>query len=203
MMGKLPVKDNRLDIAIRLIDQANGADPRIVVSDGVERPAELVYAERMSRKLDDFFPGAPDHLRIAIRAQHIERWTSPRKSYAEGRAGYLKWRQDLKDFHARRAGDLMREAGYKPDEIERVGSLIRKERMKRDEEAQTVEDVACLVFLEYYAAEFIAGHDDEKIIDILRKTARKMSARGLEAAAALPLTGRLGELLEKALATGH
>ena len=134
-----------------------------------------------------------------MRAQHIERWTCRRKSYPEGRAGYLKWRSDLKSFHAERAGELMREAGYEDRDIERVGALIRKERLKRDPEAQMLEDVACLVFLEHYAGDFIAGHDDEKVMGILAKTARKMSPDGLAAAQKLTLDERLGSLLVKAL----
>jgi hypothetical protein len=194
------VTTDRLDAVIQEIDRANARDPRSVDDGGTQRPAELVYGERMSRALQSFCPGASDHLRIAIRAQHIERWTSPRDSYPEGRVGYLKWRKDLKDFHARRAAELMREAGYGGDDIDRVASLIRKERLKLDAEAQTLEDVACLVFLERYAAEFIADHADDKVVDILAKTARKMSADGLAAAARLPLQDRLARLLGQALA---
>lgn len=191
---------NRLDRVIRMIDEANGRDPRSVNDGGTRRPAELVYGERMSRVLENFRPEASDHLRIATRAQHIERWTSPRVSYPEGRVGYLKWRKDLKDFHASRAAELMREAGYGGEDIDRVGSLIRKERLKIDAEAQALEDVACLVFLEQYAAEFIADHADDKVVDILAKTARKMSADGLAAAAELPMQDRLARLLGQALA---
>jgi len=191
---------DRLETVIRMIDSANACDPRSVDDGGTERPAELVYGERMSRVLEGFCPRASEHLRIATRAQHIERWTSPRGSYPEGRVGYLKWRKDLKDFHARRAAELMREAGYDVDDIDRVASLIRKERLKLDAEAQTLEDVACLVFLEQYAAEFIADHADDKVVDILAKTARKMSADGLAAAARLPMQDRLVRLLGEALA---
>jgi len=53
--------------------------------------------------------------------------------------------------------------------------------MKSDPEAQALEDVVALVFLENYLEGFVATHADyeeAKFVDILQKTARKMSARG-------------------------
>ncbi len=183
------------------IDRANAADPNLVDEQGQQQPAELVYGARMSAMLSQFRPDAPEILQIAARGQHMERWTSPRKSYPEGRVGYLRWRKDLKDFHARRVGELMAEAGYSEADIARAGELVRKEQLKYDEEVQTLEDVICLVFLTHYAPDFIAPHDDEKVIGILAKTARKMSPEGLAAAGKLPLSGRLAQLLEQALAS--
>lgn len=193
------MSDGKLQNTIRLVDEANAQDPNTVEVDGCARPAELVYGERMSTELDGFCPAPSDHLRIAVRAQHLERWTRPRDSYPEGRAGYLKWRSDLKAYHAERAGELMRTAGYAQGDVERVGSLIRKERLKRDSEAQTLEDVACIVFLKHYASAFIAGHDDDKVRGILSRTARKMSPEGLTAASSLKLDERLATLLTEAL----
>ena len=95
----------------------------------------------------------------------------------------------------------MLEAGYEREDAKRVGALIRKERLKHDEEAQALEDVACLVFLEHYAAEFIAEHSDDKVIAILGKTAGKMSAAGLAATTRLGLPERLSRLLHEALET--
>lgn len=183
-----------------LIDAANAADPIMVKTPQGERPAEAIYGERMSEMLERYHPGAGDHLAIAARGQHIERWTSPRATYPEGRTGYLKWRKDLKDHHARRVSTLMAEAGYAPPDIERVAALIRKERYKVDPEGQVLEDVVCLVFLRHYAGDFIARHDDEKVVSILAKTAMKMSREGLEAAGKLNLPERLARLLATALA---
>lgn len=186
----------RLTTVLAAIDRANAQDP---VSQGGS-PRALLYGRRMSEVLSSFSPEAGDHLAIAARAQHIERWTSPRQSYPEGRIGYLKWRKDLQHHHARRTGELMREAGYEEDDIARVGSLLKKERLKSDDEVQALEDVICLVFLQYEAPDFIALHDDEKVRDILAKTAKKMSAKGLATAAKLKLDERLARLLGEALA---
>jgi hypothetical protein len=191
----------RLNRVIALIDAVNAADPNVIATPDGPRPAELVYGERMSTELARFCPHAGDHLAIAVRGQHIERWTSPRSDYPQGRGGYLKWRKDLKDHHAARVSALMAEAGYATPDVERVAGLIRKERLKRDPDAQTLEDVVCLVFLAHYADAFIAKHDDEKVVSILAKTAVKMSPEGLEAASHLALPERLGRLLGKALDT--
>ena len=189
----------RLSQILDLVDQANAKDPHNVAVNGHEKPAELIYGQRMSSALDKFCTAASDHLRIAVRAQHIERWSSPRKNYPDGRAGYLKWRSELMAFHARRTSELMQQAEYEQADIDRVAVLITKKGLKRDPEVQILEDVICLVFLEHYAADFIAKHDDAKVLDILKKTARKMSANGVSAAGNLALPDRLAGLLNKAL----
>ena len=71
--------------------------------------------------------------------------------------------------------------------------------MKSNPETQTLEDVACLVFLESYFWDFSRLHDEEKIIGILRKTWAKMSPRGQEAARELSLNAGAEALLNKAL----
>lgn len=180
---------DRLTRAYALIDAANAQDPT-----GQAEP----YGRRMTATLEAFRPGAPEPLRIAARAQHIERWTVPRTSYPEGRMAYLAWRKDLQKLHARRAGEIMALCGYAEEEIARTGSLLRKERLKQDADAQTLEDVICLVFLAHEADAFIAKHDDAKVRDILAKTARKMSPEGLAAAAQVAMGARLARLLGEA-----
>ena len=168
----------RLAQTIAAIDAANALDPHTIDIEGKREPAGLVYGRRMSATLGRISPQASEHLRIAVRGQHIERWTSPRKAYVEGRVGYLKWRKDLQDFHARRLGEIMAAAGYGEDDIGRVGALVRKERLKSDAEAQTLEDVACLVFLAHYLDDFMAKTDPDKLAGILAKTWNKMSPSG-------------------------
>lgn len=187
---------------IAAIDAANACDPNRIEVDGRSEPAELVYGRRMSETLDRMVTDASEHLRIAARGQHIERWTSPRKTFPEGRAGYLKWRNDLKERHARRLADIMATAGYADADIQRVGALVRKERIKRDPEAQALEDVACVVFLAHYLGDFLAKTtaDEIKLGDILAKTWIKMSDRGHEHALTLPLPPSVPRLLQEGLA---
>jgi Domain of unknown function (DUF4202) len=192
--------DPRLAALIDAIDGVNAHDPKQIEVDGGRAPAELVYGQRMSATLARIAPDASPHLRIAARGQHIERWTSPRTSYPEGRVGYLKWRNDLKDFHARRLGEIMAAAGYSADDIARVGALARKEKLKLDPEAQTLEDVVCVVFLEHYIGDFSEKTDPGKLAGILAKTWNKMSARGHEHALRLALAPEVARLLEQGLA---
>jgi hypothetical protein len=165
---------DRLQGALSAIDAANARDPTHEAGE----PAEPVYGRRMSEALAAFAPDASEPLQIAVRGQHIERWLSPRRAYPEGKAGYFAWRNAAKKRHAERLGEIMGTCGYDEPTIARVGALVRKERLRSDGEAQTLEDVACLVFLRYYAATFASKHPADKVLDILIKTQRKMSPRG-------------------------
>lgn len=187
---------SRFEAAFARFDAANAEDPSEVVDGGRLRPAELLYAERMSAMLGRLYPEASEALRLAARAQHLRRWTVPRTDYPMDRTGYLRWRTDLKRKHAEWAGAMLADVGYEPNEIARVGALIRKENLKVDAEAQALEDVAAMVFLEHYLDAFAEKHDDDKLAGILSKTLVKMSDKGREAAGALPLSDRVRRLLQ-------
>jgi hypothetical protein len=185
--------------AFRLFDEANAKDPHVEVWQGKEYPKELLYAMRMTDKLQSFDPDAPESLKLTARCQHIRRWEIPRESYDMNRTGYLKWRQDLKKFHAVKAGDILRAVGYDEEMIAKVAFLLEKKQLKKNTETQTLEDVICLVFLEFYFESFSHKYPEEKLIDILQKTWRKMSEKGHEAALRLPLSKNSLELIGKAL----
>jgi len=118
------------------------------------------------------------------------------------RAGYHRWRNELAAFHAKVAGQILRDVGYDEATVGRVQSLLKKERLKEDPEAQLLEDVICLVFLQYYFPDFAKKHEEEKVIGILRKTWRKMSDRGHGAALKLPFESQELKLIQKALQPG-
>ena len=190
----------RFEAALAQFDRANAEDPNLEAAGGRTYPKELLYAQRMTERLDAFAPDASEALRLAARCQHIRRWTIPRDAYPMDRIGYKRWRSALMQFHAETAGDILRDVGYDDAIIERVQTLLQKQRLKRDPEVQTLEDVICLVFLEHYFEAFAEQHDDEKLIGILRKTWHKMSEAGHEAARTLDLPPHLAALLQKALA---
>ena len=175
----------RLDAALAVFDEANAADPNIVMAEGRQWPKELLYGQQMSTWMERFAPDAPEALKLAARCQHIRRWEIPRDSYPRDRVGYLKWRTELKHMHARIAGEILEKAGYDEDVIARVQSLVKKEHLKSDPEAQTLEDVVCLVFLENWFADFAKQHEPDKVVDIVAKTWKKMSPAGHEAALAM------------------
>jgi len=190
---------DRLRRAFERFDAINAEDPRTEVVDGEERPKELIYGRRMSESLDRFEPDASEALRLAARAQHIARWRIPRSDFADGRKGYKQWRVKLMMYHAELAEDVLEDLGYPGETVERVSTLLRKQGLKRDDEVQTLEDVACLVFLEHYFDEFAEDYEDDKLVDILQKTWRKMSERGHEAALELDLSDGADRLVQRAL----
>ncbi len=191
---------DRLNAASAGIDAANSKDPNRVCVDGAEHPAELIYGQRMSAMLARLYPDASEALRLAVRAQHIRRWEVPRNSYPMDRPGYLRWRKDLGRKHADWAGEILAGCGYGTEEIARVGSLLRKENLRKDAETQALEDTAALVFLAYYAEEFAAKHEPDKVVTILAKTLAKMSEHGKRSAATLDLPPAIVGALEAAAA---
>ena len=178
---------NRYQAAIAAFDKANAEDPNTEMADGKKYPKELLYAQRMSEMQERFAPGASEAVKLAVRAQHIQRWKIPRGDYSMDKPGYMLWRTTLYKFHAATAGNLMREAGYSDDMIARVKNIVSKKGLKTDPETQMMEDVVDLVFLEHYMAGFAAQHpeyDEAKWIQIIRKTWQKMSPRAHEFALA-------------------
>ncbi len=190
---------DRFSDAIERIDAANGADPESEEVDGRSMPKALLYGLRMSACLEDLAPGASEALRLAVRCQHIQRWKIPRSDFPVGRLGYRQWRTELAWYHAHTAGAILRDAGYGDALVDRVQALVRKERFKADPEGQTLEDVACLVFLRHYLPAFAKKHSEEKLVEILAKTWKKMSPAGREAAREIDLAPVLKSLLERAI----
>jgi hypothetical protein len=187
--------------AFRLFDAANSEDPNQEPGpNGQLVPKELLYAQRMTTCLARVAPDAPEAVQLAARAQHIRRWHIPRSDFPMTRPAYHQWRNALKKYHAELAGQLMAQAGYEPELIARVQQLLQKQRLKDDPEVQLLEDVICLVFLEYYFLPFAAQHPEEKVVEIVQKTWPKMTARGHALALQLPFTPEALALVTKALA---
>jgi hypothetical protein len=189
----------RFRAAIARIDAAHAEDPSREVVDGREVPRELLYAERMTRWLERLAPEASEALRLAVRAQHLRRWSIPRDRYPMDRHGYLRWRTELAREHAESTGEILRAVGYDEETIRRVQALLRKQGLRTNEETQILEDAACLVFLEHDFAAFARKQEEAKLIEILRKTWLKMSPRAHTAALALPLAPEHRSLVERAL----
>ncbi|MEN8180678.1 MAG: DUF4202 domain-containing protein [Pseudomonadota bacterium] len=192
------------DKALSLIDNANGEDPNQETVDGKAWPKELLYSHRMSDMLQRYTPDADDAMKLAIHAQHIQRWKSARSDYPEGRQGYLQWRTGLYKFHAETTGGLLSQAGYDDESIERVKQAVGKRALKVNPDSQLLEDVADLVFIEHYMLEFAGKHpeyDEEKWLDIIRKTWKKMSERAQQFALSgnLKLPEPLIPLIQKAV----
>jgi hypothetical protein len=198
-------EETELSCALNAIDQANRADPNQEQVNGELLPKEYAYSLHMTRWLFELEPTPSPRMQIACRAQHIERWTMPRSEYPEGRKAYYQWRQACGRMHGRRAAEIMGECGFPPEECERVETILTKRELRQDEDTQLLEDVACMVFLERYFADFYernVDYDREKWLRIVRRTWGKMSHRGHEAALKLAegMPAHLLALLEEALA---
>ena len=191
----------KLEKAFTLFDTYNKQAPETIVWEGKEYPSEYFYALKLYDWVLKLEPEAPESLLLASRSQHIGRWEITRKSYPEGRVGYLKWRSDLGKFHAQKAAELLAEAGYEDREINRVKEIIQKQRIKLDADVQTIENALCLVFLEFQFDDLIHKLSEEKMIDILRKTWGKMSDPGRNAALSMKYSPEGTSLLQKALQT--
>ncbi|WP_273049853.1 MULTISPECIES: DUF4202 domain-containing protein [unclassified Pseudoalteromonas] len=189
---------------ITLIDEANSQDPNNELHDGKSFPKERLYSERMSEMLLRFMPNADELMKIAVRAQHIERWKSPRSGFEMNKQGYHQWRTALYIFHASTVVELMQQAGFNEIEQNRVYEAVAKKNIKRNPDSQLVEDVASLVFIEHYMLEFTRSkpdYDEQKWIGIIRRTWQKMSddAHEFVLAGNITLPEPLVGLIHKAL----
>lgn len=181
------------------IDAENEADPNSEIYEEITYPKELLYSDRMYERLMTFEPNASEEVQIAAKAQHICRWKVARESYPMDRVGYLKWREDLKKFHAKTTAEILKKAGYEDEFIARVSFLIEKKLLKKDEETQLLEDVICLVFLEFYLDPFVHKHDTEKLKNIILKTWNKMSDKGHQEALKIGYSPENLQLIKDAL----
>ena len=186
--------------AIRRFDALNSEDPNREFDGGVERPRELVQAERLCAWVMRLAPEASETLRLAARSQHLCRWRIPRASYDLTRAGYHQWRNELKRFHAELSGGVLREVGYGEEIIAAVGELNLKKNFPADPQSRVLEDALCLVFLQFQLAELADKTDEAKVINALQKSWKKMTLAAHAEALALHYGAREKELIGKALA---
>ncbi len=189
--------------AIALFDAANAQDP----NQDEGEPKELLYARRMTDMIGRFAPDASEVAQLAVRAQHIQRWLVPRSNYPLGKPGYFAWRTGLYRFHAEMAGKLMQQAGYAEAMIEQVKLAVSKQGIKTNPDTQMLEDVTSLVFIESYMLGFAGQHaeyTEEKWLDIIRKTWRKMSAdaHAFATSGGIKLPETLVPLILKAVSEG-
>jgi len=193
------IPSDRFEKAIVTFDAYNTNDPNKVEISGVVFSKELLYAQRMTVRLAGFAPDAEEYVKLAVRCQHIGRWEIPRSNYPMDKKGYLQWRNEEKSHHARITEDILTTCGYDQETINRVKFLLLKKELYTHPQTQLLEDVVCLVFIEYYLEEFAAKHEDEKVVDILRKTIKKMTPKGVQSAGQIALSRKMKALINKAV----
>ncbi|MEN9646689.1 MAG: hypothetical protein RL238_3358 [Actinomycetota bacterium] len=190
----------RHEVARGAIDAANVLDPTLVEVRGERRPLALVHGQLAAEWVQALHPGADPLLLLAARAHHLRRWELPRSQYPEGKAGYHRWKRDQRQRHADDVAALLSPLGYDASEIETVQRWIRRDQLSTDAGSQAVEDAACLVFIETQLADVATKLDRDHLIDVIRKTAKKMSAEALGAVGRIPLGEAEQRLLADALA---
>ena len=200
---------NKLKQALSAIDDINRQDINTTLSDGKEYPKELLYGQRMTACLEQHWPQASEQLKVAVRAQHIKRWHLKRSEFEQGKAGYYQWRIALGKFHAELTAKIMISQGYSKKQAEQTASIICKENLRDktasqlNSDSQTLEDVACLVFLTHYfdefATKYLKQNNEEKIVRIVQLTWKKMSDDAHNIALQLSLPEHLSSLVTKAL----
>ncbi len=194
------------DKAIELYDAANSKDPNMVADEnGNDVPKELIYSRRMLDMISRYLPEADEVAKLSVAAQHIQRWTSPRSDYPMNRKGYHLWRTRLYGYHAETATAILEEVGYDEETIARVKLAIGKKDLKNNKDTQILEDVAALTFIEHYMTamyENFPQYDEEKWIDIIIRTWKKMSAdaQAFALSGDLKLPADLVPVIQKALA---
>jgi hypothetical protein len=188
----------RLERALAAIDDANRDDPNTLAVRGETRPKELAHAELASEWVQRLRPDASEALRLAARGHHVRRWEIPRGEYPMDRAGYHRWRKALHAHHVHALTGILERCGYDAETIARAGALVRKQGLGRDPEVQALEDALCLVFVETQLALLAGRMETDKLIDVTRKTLRKMSPEAIEHATRLPLDEASRALLLRA-----
>jgi hypothetical protein len=194
-----PADPARFEAALGRFDEENSRDLNRVDVDGKLQPRELVYARWLTDWVLRLSPQASEELRLAARCQHLCRWAIPRDKYPMTRPGYLQWREALKRFHAEKAGEILQELGYPQVTTTRVQRLNLKKDFPQDAETRVLEDALCLVFLEHQLPELAAKQSEDKILEVLRKSWKKMTPVAHAAALALRYRPADKALLERAL----
>ncbi len=185
--------------AIAAIDTANDGDPTVVSVRGGHHPLAQIHGVLAYEWVLHLHPDADDTWLLAARAHHLRRWELPRSHYEPGRSGYLKWKRDQRRRHASDVAELLAGLGYDPSTIERVQELVRRDNLAVDPGSQAIEDAACLAFVETQLADVATKLDRTHLIDVLRKTARKMTPAGAAAISLIPLADAERDLLAEAL----
>lgn len=190
-----------LSPAFASFDSYNNQDPNLETVGEMRLSKETLYGLRMSIWLNKYAPEASCAVKLAARSQHIGRWESKREDFPMDRVGYLKWRSQLAIHHANTAGGILESLGYENELIEKVKFLLQKKQLKQNEETQLLEDVIFLVFVEHYLEAFAAKHTDEKVVDIIAKTLKKVSHKAIETSSTISVSDRMARLIDEAAQT--
>jgi hypothetical protein len=194
-------KDNSVLLieVINKISFAHLQDPNLDTWNNEIYPAEWLYIQRITERMEVYQPEASPELIIAANCQHLCRWEIGRKTFPEGRAGYYQWRNFLSEYQFQKAREIILKAGFDEEFADRVKAIVKKENIFTHAESQTLEDVVCLVFMEFYLDEFIRGKSELDMSTIIQKTWKKMSEKGHQEAMKINYTDGTLAVIKQAL----
>jgi len=167
--------EHDLDSLYSAIDAINADDPNSLAWNGESVPRSLLQGQRATVWLPKVADAPSTAVSVAARAHHLARWQIARSSYPEGRAGYLRWRKASKAASAELLVTTLVPLGVATDVVSKTVDLIQRVGLGSDPDAQAVEDVACLVFLETDYVALLERLGKDKSADAVRKTLKKMS----------------------------
>ena len=196
-MQKQSQDSSKLVLALGRFDEANAEDPNIEQADGKSWPKEQLYAKRLSSWVARLVANPSEVLVLAAHCQHLRRWRIPRETFPATKPGYLKWRTDLKTFHASESAAILRECGYEEATISAVQALNLKTNFPADPDSRVLEDALCLVFLEFQMDDLAAKTSDEKMINALQKSWKKMTETARKHALKLSYSPRCQQLIAR------
>jgi hypothetical protein len=182
------------------IEKIHSSDPIQETLNGKQYPAEVLYCKRILNILDLVDPHSSYAMKLAVQCQHLQRWGVPRSEYTYDRRGYHQWRRKVMEYQLQQTQTVLSRAGVDGEDIRWIMTAIEKQGDKSNPEAQIITDTACLVFLKWYMEPFAVKHESEKVIDIMKKTLRKMSVAGVNLVSKLDLPASSLKVLEQA---GH
>ncbi len=191
--------DARLRDALDRIDAANSADPNAVTVRGATGPLAQVHGWLACEWVERHGARPREARVVSARGPHMRRGGGPRSTYPEGRAGYLRWRSDQKSRHCEEVAEILTGAGYRLEIVQSVQELIRLKGRSKDTEPQALEDASCLAFIETQLVELSESLDRPHMVEVIRKTARKMSPAAIELVAEIELSAQAQALLTEAL----
>jgi hypothetical protein len=184
---------NKATIAINVLHEQ---DVKHELVNGIEQPAEFSYSQRMLETLKDFTNDADLNLQLAVQCQHLQRWKIARSLFPMDKPGYFQWRKAVMASQLAITTETLQSLAVDIEDITDITDILSKKGKEADVRAQIIEDVACIVFVQWYLEDFAAQHDFDKVVDIVRKTIKKMSSEGLRAVQTKPLSLYVTKVLQ-------
>lgn len=160
----------KLSKALDLIDQANSADPKKVLVNGVQQPYRRVYSQRMTDWVTKLDPSSPDGLLCWVRGSNIESWRLSeirREDYAPNASGDRQWELDRKKWVANRLVSVMKDVGYSERTTSIVFDLMMEKNIPDPRDLRMTELVGAFGLINYRLLELVRWKQMKADADVM------------------------------------